>query len=55
MESLDNKPSNTHSDETAPDDVDFDCSDLADTLTVVEGHSHSLEKVFTLQPPHAHQ
>jgi hypothetical protein len=50
MELLDDKPSNTNSTGKAPEDVNSDCSDSADTLTAVEGHYSNLDTACSVLP-----
>lgn len=55
MESVNDKPSNTNSTETAPEDVDSAGSDSTDTFTAVEGHYSNLDTAFSVLPPHEHK
>jgi hypothetical protein len=50
METITDKSSNTNSTGKAPEDVNSDCSDSADTLTAVEGHYSNLDTAFSVLP-----
>jgi hypothetical protein len=54
MDTITDKSSSTSSTETAPEDVDSNHSDPADTSTAGEGHHSNLETAFSLLPPHEH-
>ena len=55
METITDKSSNTNSSGKAPEDVDSNRSDPADTSTAGEGHYSNLDTAFSLLPAHEHK